>query len=501
MFHTWKTYFANVPQRWVFAVMGCLAVSNAFSMRICLNLAITKMVSRVKTSSNFTILDDTCPAPEGTVHSSSNGDGTYDWDEYTQGIILSSFFWGYIITQIPGGILADKFGGKYTLGIGILSTAIFTMLTPLVVETFDATGLIVLRVLMGLGEGTTFPAANSLVAQWAPPEERSKISTVVMSGMQVGTVLGTSLSGVLIHNFSIGWPVVFYFFGGIGALWFPVWVVLCYSYPDTHPFISDQEKEFLRERMSEHTHKQTAATPWRRILTSAPMWALMIGKVGENFGFQTMVTDLPKYMSSVLKFSIQTNGFLSALPLLAMWLGGIGSSWIADWMIKKDKISRTNLRKVCATIAAAGPAGFLVGASYAGCDRTIVVILFTLGMGLMGFIYPSTMVNGLDLSPNYSGSLTAMTTTIVAIAGIAAPYAVGVLTPNQTLSEWRTVFWITFAVYLISVLIYDLWADGEVQDWNDPGLDEKTNKEEAQRRKQNSDIPLSGRPVQKVHPA
>ncbi|XP_046750761.1 putative inorganic phosphate cotransporter isoform X2 [Diprion similis] len=481
--------------------MGCLAVSNAFSMRICLNLAITRMVSVVKTPSNHTSLDDTCPAPEGKVHSFSNGDGSYDWDEYTQGIILSSFFWGYIITQIPGGILADKFGGKYTLGIGILSTAIFTMLTPVVVEAFDATGLIVLRVLMGLGEGTTFPAANSLVAQWAPPEERSKISTVVMSGMQVGTVLGTSLSGVLIHNSSMGWPVVFYFFGAFGVLWFLVWVVLCYSYPDTHPFISDREKKFLRERMSQHTHKETAPTPWRRILTSAPLWALMIGKVGENFGFQTMVTDLPKYMSSVLKFSIQTNGFLSALPLVAMWVGGIVSSWLADWMIKEDKISRTNLRKVCATIAAVGPAAFLVGASYAGCDRTLVVTLFTLGMGLMGFIYPSTMVNGLDLSPNYSGSLTAMTTTIVAIAGIAAPYAVGVLTPNQTLSEWRIVFWITFAIYLISVLIYDFWADGEVQDWNDPGLKLKGDKKEnTEKPKQDSGTQHSEQNVRKVHP-
>ncbi|XP_046628021.1 putative inorganic phosphate cotransporter [Neodiprion virginianus] len=465
MFSSWKICCSRISQRWILAVMGCLAISNAFSMRICLNVAITEMV-RTSEASNSTSSDETCPASESTS-SSSSGKGAYDWDEYTQGIILSSFFWGYIITQIPGGILADKFGGKYTLGIGILATAIFTMLTPSVVEAFDATGLIVLRILMGFGEGTTYPAVNVLIAQWAPPQERSKIGTVVMAGMQVGSVVGTALSGVLIHNSSMGWPVVFYVFGAFGVVWFLAWILLCSSYPDSHPFISDQEKKYLHDAMVEHTHKETGPTPWRQILTSAPMWALLIAKVGENFGFQTMVTDLPKYMSSVLKFSIQANGFLSALPLLAMWVSGIASSWFADWLIAKDRISRTNLRKVCATIASAGPAVFLIAASYAGCDRILVVTLFTVGMGLMGLMYPSTMVNALDLSPNYSGTLMAMTTTVVAVAGVLAPYAVGVLTPNQTLQEWRIVFWITFAVYLVTVLAYAIWADGEVQYWND----------------------------------
>ncbi|XP_046750762.1 putative inorganic phosphate cotransporter [Diprion similis] len=466
MFSSWKICCTRIPQRWILAVMGCLAVSNAYSMRICLNIAITEMVLTAE-ASNSTSSDGTCPVSESTS-SSSSSKGTYDWDEYTQGIILSSFYWGYVVTQIPGGILADKFGGKYTLGIGILSTAIFTMLTPLVVEAFDATGLIVLRILMGFCEGSTFPAVNVLVAQWAPPEERSKIGTVVMAGIQVGTVLGTSLSGVLIHNSSMGWPVVFYVFGAFGVVWFLAWILLCSSYPDSHPFISDQEKKYLHDTMVEHTQKETGRTPWWQILTSAPMWALMIGKIGENFGLQTMVTDLPKYMSSVLKFSIQTNGFLSALPLLAMWLSGIASSWLADWLIVTDRISRTNLRKVFATIASVGPAVFLVAASYAGCDRILVVTLFTIGMGLMGLIFPSTMVNALDLSPNYSGALMAMTTTIVGFAGIVAPYLVGVLTPNQTLQEWRIVFWITFAVYLVTIMVYAIWADGEVQYWNDP---------------------------------
>lgn len=79
----------------------------------------------------------------------------YDWDEQTQGIILSAFYYGYILTHLPGGILAEKFGGKYSLGLGVLSTAIFTMLTPWVARTGDWKMLVLLRIMVGLGEVST----------------------------------------------------------------------------------------------------------------------------------------------------------------------------------------------------------------------------------------------------------------------------------------------------------------------------------------------------------
>lgn len=79
----------------------------------------------------------------------------YDWDEATQGLILSSFYYGYVVTHLPGGLLAERFGGKYSLGFGVLSTAVFTLLTPWTVKIGGARGLIVLRVLEGLGEVRT----------------------------------------------------------------------------------------------------------------------------------------------------------------------------------------------------------------------------------------------------------------------------------------------------------------------------------------------------------
>lgn len=320
---------------------------------------------------------------------------------FDQGIILSSFYVGYVITHLPGGMLSEKFGGKYSLGLGILATGIFTLITPITVEIGEATGLIIVRVLMGLCEGTTFPALNAMLAQWTPPEERSMIGSLVFAGAQLGTVFANSLSGVILRYSIIGWPAVFYVFGSIGILWFLLWLVICYNNPDTHPFISERERIFLQERMRAHTHKKPPSVPWRHLLKSTPLWALIAAQVGHDWGFFTLVNDLPKYMSNVLKYSIDHNGFLSALPYLTMWICSTITSCLADWMITNGLMSRTNVRKLGTTIASLGPGAFILGASYAECDKTTVVIMFTLGTTLMGMYRYILRILLKNRSPRY----------------------------------------------------------------------------------------------------
>lgn len=201
--------------------MGFLAIVNAYTMRICLNLAITEMT--VKYKDNGTEDEGVCPYPEGEGGIDDPiGGGEYEWSESLQGLILSAFFWGYVITHLPGGMLAERFGGKWCLSLGILSTAIFTLLTPVVVHWGGANALIALRFIEGLGEGTTFPALSALLAAWIPLTERSKLGSLVFGGGQVGTILGTFISGQLLSKYS--WESVFYFFGTAAVVWFIVFV-------------------------------------------------------------------------------------------------------------------------------------------------------------------------------------------------------------------------------------------------------------------------------------
>lgn len=466
-----------IPQRYVLGLMGFLAVVNAYNMRVCLSVAISAMAKPLDEAKyNST---DTCPAIDdgsGSGGGNSVPPGEFDWDSETRGYILSSFFWGYVVTHMPGGILAEKFGGKYSLGLGMLGTAIFTLLTPVVVKYGDWQGLVAIRVIEGLGEGTTYPALNALLAQWVPSNERAKIGTLVYAGGQVGTVIGNAVSGVLIKSTG-SWESVFYLFGALGLLWFIIWTLLCYSDPESHPFISEKEKNYLAKEIGNKAgNVDIKDIPWRHILKSVPLWALVFAQIGHDWGFFTMVTDLPTYMNDVLKYDIEANGILSSVPYIVMWVVSMLSAWLCDWMIVRNIISVTKARKMFTTIASLGPAAFIIAASYAGCDRTVVVVLFCIGMGAMGTFYPGMKVNALDLASNYSGTIMAIVNGIGAITGIITPLLVGTLATNHTLSEWRVVFWIAFAVFVVTNIIFVIFGAGEEQWWNDP---EKTlNKKE-----------------------
>ncbi|CAB3371453.1 Hypothetical predicted protein [Cloeon dipterum] len=448
-----------IPQRYVLAIMGLFAIINAYTMRVSLSVAIVFMAG---SSSSSETDPNSCPIPPN--NGGENVEGEFNWDTETVGLILSSFFWGYIITHLPGGILSEKWGGKYLLSVGILSTAIFTLVSPVAARYGGPGWFIAVRVLMGLGEGTTFPALNTLLAQWIPVEERGFWGTMVFAGTQIGTVIGTALSGVLIEAF--GWESVFYFFGSCAIVWFIIFTLICYSKPDEHPYITEKEKKFLHEKLDDTVNKDLPPIPWKSIFTSVPLWGLVAAQVGHDWGFYTLVTDLPLYMSDVLHYSIGKNGLVSSIPYLVMWIVSLTSGLLADWLLKKKYLSITNVRKIFTSIASFFPAVGLIAASYAGCDEIAVISLFTVFVGLMGTFYPGMKVNALDLSPNYAGVLMAIVNGIGSLTGIITPYLVGVITVDKTRLQWRTVFWIVFGVMNATNLIYVFTASGEVQPWN-----------------------------------
>lgn len=211
--------------------MGFAAIINAYTMRVCLNLAITEMTVRHNHSGS--ISEGHCPIVESNMTSdqSSTSDWDkherFDWSETMQGLILSSFYWGYTITHLPGGLLAEKYGGKWLLSVGIFSTALFTLLTPAVVHYGGAEALIAVRVLEGLGEGTTFPALSAMLASWIPLRERSMLGSLVFGGGQVGAIFGTWASGWILEQYS--WEAVFYVWGVLGVLWFFFFVSIKFS--------------------------------------------------------------------------------------------------------------------------------------------------------------------------------------------------------------------------------------------------------------------------------
>ncbi|XP_066109800.1 sialin isoform X4 [Saccopteryx bilineata] len=385
----------------------------------------------------------------------------YQWDAETQGWILGSFFYGYIITQIPGGYVASKVGGKLLLGFGILSTAVFTLFTPMAAD-FGVGALIALRALEGLGEGVTFPAMHAMWSSWAPPLERSKLLTISYAGAQLGTVISLPLSGIIC--FYMNWTYVFYFFGIVGIIWFVLWIWLVSDTPETHKTISHQEREYILSSLKNQLSSQKSV-PWISILKSLPLWAIVVAHFSYNWGFYTLLTLLPTYMKEILRFNVQENGILSAVPYFGCWLCMISAGQAADHLRAKWKFSTIFVRRIFSLIGMIGPAVFVVAAGFIGCDYYLAVAFLTISTTLGGFSSSGFSINHLDIAPSYAGILLGITNTFATIPGMIGPVIAKSLTPENTIREWQTVFWITAAINVFGAIFFTLFCKGEVQNW------------------------------------
>ncbi|KAJ8402712.1 hypothetical protein AAFF_G00363840 [Aldrovandia affinis] len=387
---------------------------------------------------------------------------TYDWDSATQGWILGSFFYGYILTQMPGGYLARKHGAKWLLAFGILGTVIFTMLTPLAAE-MGAGYLIAVRVLEGIGEGVTFPAMHAMWASWAPPLERSRLLTISYTGAQLGTVVALPLSGQICYY--LDWTYVFYVFGAVGLLWFILWTAVVSSTPDTHKRISDIERHYIAETLKEELSFSSDSIPWSSIFSSLPLWAIVVAHFSYNWTFYTLLTLLPTYMNKILGFSIQQNGMLSALPYLGCWFVALLGGQLADYLRETCLYSTVAVRKAFTIIGMVGPAVFLVAAGHTGCNYILAVSFLTISSSLGGFSASGFNINHLDIAPSYAGILLGITNTFATIPGMVGPVIAGALTLNNTIAEWQTVFYISAGINVFGAAFYTMFGSGVVQPW------------------------------------
>ncbi|XP_022732201.1 sodium-dependent phosphate transport protein 1, chloroplastic isoform X3 [Durio zibethinus] len=341
----------------------------------------------------------------------------FNWNPATVGLIQSSFFWGYLLTQIAGGIWADTVGGKSVLGFGVVWWSIATALTP-VAAKLGLPFLLVVRAFMGVGEGVAMPAMNNILSKWVPVAERSRSLALVYSGMYLGSVTGLAFSPFLIHQF--GWPSVFYSFGSLGTVWFALWLNKAHSSPLEDTQLQPQEKKLI---VTNCISKQPVKTiPWRLILSKPPVWALIASHFCHNWGTFILLTWMPTYYNQVLKFNLTESGLFCVLPWLTMAFSANLGGWIADTLVSKG-LSVTTVRK-----------------------------------GTDAFSQSGLYSNHQDIAPRYSGVLLGLSNTAGVLAGVFGTAATGYILQH---GSWDDVFKVSVGLYLVGTVVWNLFSTGE----------------------------------------
>uniref|UniRef100_A0A8C9SWJ0 Solute carrier family 17 member 6b n=1 Tax=Scleropages formosus TaxID=113540 RepID=A0A8C9SWJ0_SCLFO len=342
----------------------------------------------------------------------------FNWDPETVGMIHGSFFWGYIVTQIPGGYISSRLAANRVFGAAIFLTSTLNMLIPSAARVHYGCVMFV-RILQGLVEGVTYPACHGIWSKWAPPLERSRLATTSFCGSYAGAVIAMPLAGILVQY--SGWSSVFYLYGCFGIVWYMFWILVSYESPAVHPNISDEERKYIEESIGES--------------------AKLLG-----------ATEV---------------GMLSALPHLVMTIIVPIGGQIADFLRAKNIMSTTNVRKImnCGGFGMEATLLLVVGYSH---SKGVAISFLVLAVGFSGFAISGFNVNHLDIAPRYASILMGISNGVGTLSGMVCPLIVGAMTKHKTREEWQYVFLIAALVHYGGVVFYGIFASGEKQPWADP---------------------------------
>ena len=376
----------------------------------------------------------------------------FGWTETTKGLVLSSFFVGYMLTMAVSGWLADRFGGKLVLGIAVIWWSILTMLTPWAAYASFAM-LIAARIALGLGEAATFPASYGMFSRWVPVKERARSIAFLSSGISIGTLFALMTTGWIVTNF--GWPAVFYWFGAVGLVWAAAWFYFIHDDPASHPRIS--QAELRRIGAGADKPRERVRFPWRTFLRLPPFWALLINHFCCNVLLYVALAWLPSYFRDVQGLSLTGAGLYSAAPWLSMFVLTNVGGWIGDYLLGRG-LSLTAVRKTMQTVGLVGGAICLLLLRDAESANSAVLLMCG-ALGIGSFTVAGFGSNHLDIAPRYAGVLMGITNTIGTIPGVVGVALTGWLV--ETTGSYDSVFLMVAGVNLVGVVVWLLFSSGE----------------------------------------
>ncbi|MDB9866169.1 ACS family MFS transporter [Pseudomonadales bacterium] len=375
-----------------------------------------------------------------------------DWGMQTQGMVLSSFFVGYLLLQIVGGLLADRFGGKVVLGVGVLLWSLFTILTP-PAASIGLGLLLATRILMGMGEAVTFPSIYSLYSRWVPITERSRAVGLANSGIPLGTIFALIVTPMIVQAW--GWQWAFYLFGLVGFAWFVFWQVLIARSPEADERMTEAEREFIKA--GANSDPVESGPPLREFLKSMPVWAIIVAHFCNNWSLYVLLSWLPTFINKGLGVDYASVGWVTMIPHVASFIFLNVAGNIADRLVRSG-MDVGKVRKLMQTIGFGGisTALLIVGEVE---SVWLAITIMTIGNALGAFVVGGFVVNHMDIAPKYAGTLMGITNTAGTIPGIIGVFVSGLIL--ELTGSWALVFQVTAGVTLFGLVFFLMFSSSK----------------------------------------
>jgi D-galactonate transporter len=360
----------------------------------------------------------------------------FGFDTIQMGYIFSAFSWAYVLSQVPGGWLLDRFGARKVYAASIFFWSAFTLMQASVgVLTSAATAvatLFVMRFFVGMAEAPAFPANSKVVASWFPTQERGTAAAIFNAAQYFAAVVFTPLMAAVVHL--LGWHWVYLSMGIGGIVLAIVWLKLVYS-PAKHPSVNQAELEHivagggLIHMGEEQSGPKAEALPkgqtafyMKQLLTNRMLFGVYLGQFSINVLTYFFLTWFPVYLVQERHMTILKAGFMVSLPAICGFVGGVLGGVLSDFLLRKSG-SLTWARKTPIVIGMLMSMSMIL-CNYVSADWMIVSIMalafFGKGLGALGWAVMS------DVAPReVVGLAGSIFNTFGAVAGIVTPIVIG----------------------------------------------------------------------------
>lgn len=390
-------------RRYILTLMCFFGIFNMYICRTNMSVAIVAM-SKDITENNVTRVAD------------------FHWTSEEKGIILSCFFYGYAIVQVPAGVLVKKISSHIVFGIGTAVPGVLTVLTPLVATHLPFWMLVVTRIVMGLFQGVLVPCMMSFWVTWGPPLERARMHGIALAGAFIGTVVAFPMFGIL--GKYLGWESIFYTSGTICLIWYIFWLLLIKESPEKDPFISKFELDYIKQSIQKQSIGNPTVIPWSSILTSPSVWAVMCAGFCWGWGYVMMLTQLPSFLSDIMNYDLGKSGFLSSLPYLTMSIMSLLAGYIADQLLVRQLMTALQVRRLFISVILIIQAIFIFIAAYISHPIWNIVCI-SIGIGLGAISISGISLNYIDVAASFAPILGGLGNTCTTIPGILSPLITG----------------------------------------------------------------------------
>ena len=363
------------------------------------------------------------------------------------GWFMATFFWSYALLQVPSGMVAYRRGTRFAM----VAFACGWSVAALGIGIAPGFGvLIVAQLLMGAAQAGIFPASCYSISHWMPLARRTLACGAIAVGMQVGAIVASTSTGVLMET--IHWRWVFALFALPGFLWSAAFFVRFRNQPDDDPKVNFAERTIIRSEQLPQagTSVKSRRTPWRLICQNSALWFLCGQQVCRAAGYMFFASWFPTFLQETRDVSVKDSGYLQALVFAGTLTGSLLGGLLTDWIWQRTGNLRTSRSGVGTTFLFG--CALLILAAWFVKSTVLAVAFLSVGSLLAAMAGPCASAATIDIGGDHVPQVYGIMNMSGNLAAAACPILVAEI--FAWTSNWSIVLLLFAGVYLVGAICW-----------------------------------------------